>query len=135
MRLRAHCLHLAILVYTAGAAHADAGLTQTTISIHAGGKPVGGLMFPIGAKVKTSAVASRIDTGDKQIRYAGNVQGRITVSAGEVILFGDELVFSSEAISAERHRAVRDLDASGDPLRFDPSTKRFGLAYAPKGKQ
>lgn len=118
MKLRAHCLHLAILAciaQTAQMAQADDGLTQTTISVHAGGKPVGGLMFPIGAKVKTSAVANRIDTGDRQVRYAGNVQGRITVLAGEVILFGGELVVSTEAISAERHRAVRDLEAMAGP--------------------
>ena len=111
MRLRAHCLHLAILACIAHTAHADEGLTQTTISVHAGGKPVGGLIFPIGAQVKTSAVANRIDTGGQQVRYAGNVQGRITVPAGEVVLFGEELVFSKEDISAERQRAVRDLEA------------------------
>lgn len=115
MRLRAHCLHLAILACIAQTSQADDGPTQTTISVHAGGKPVGGLIFPIGAKVKTSAVANRVDTGDKQIRYAGNVQGRITVPAGEVILFGDELVVSTEAISAERQRAVRDLEAMAGP--------------------
>jgi len=111
MTLRPYCLFLSILACLAHSAHADDGLTQTTISIHAGGTPVAGLMFPIGARIQSSAVANRIDAGDKEVRYSGNVQGRVTVPAGQMILFGEELVFSTEAIGPERHRAVRDLEA------------------------
>lgn len=124
MTLRAYRLHLAILACIAQAAHADDGLTQTTLSVHAGGKPVGGLIFPIGVRVQPSAVANRINAGDREVRYTGNVQGRFKVSAGEVILFGEELVVSTQEISAERYRAVRDLEAmaSSDQLYRGRST-------------
>lgn len=96
--------------------HADDGLTQITISVYAGGKPVAGLMFPIGAKVETSAMANRIEEGDKQIRFTGNVEGRFTPPAGQpIILFGEQIVISTEPISAERAKAVRDLEAMAGP--------------------
>jgi hypothetical protein len=116
MIVRPQCLLLAAVACMAQWCHADDGLTQTTISVYAGGKPVAGLMFPIGAKVETSAMANRIDEGDKQIRFTGNVEGRFTPAAGQpVILFGEQIVISTEPISAERAKAVRDLEAMAGP--------------------
>lgn len=115
MILRPQCLLLAALAL-AQPAHADDRLTQTTISVYAGGKPVAGFMFPIGAKVETSAIANHIEEGDKQIRYTGNVEGRFTPPAGQsIVLFGEQIVISTEPISAERAKAVRDLEAMAGP--------------------
>jgi hypothetical protein len=116
MILRPQCLLLAALACMAQPGHADDGLTQTTISVYAGGKPVAGLMFPIGAKVEPSAIANRIEEDDKEIRYTGNVEGRFTPPAGQsIILFGEQIVISTEPISAERAKAVRDLAAMAGP--------------------
>jgi hypothetical protein len=116
MTLRPHGLLLAALACLALPGHADDGLTQTTISVYAGGKPVGGLIFPIGARITTSAVANRIDEGSRQIRFTGNVEGRFTPPADQsIIMFGEDVVVSTEPISAERARAVRDLEAMAGP--------------------
>lgn len=112
LRPRYLTLLLAALSCMALPGHADDGLIQTTISVYAGGKPVAGLMFDIGAKVKLAAIANRIDTSETETRYTGNVQGRFTPPAGQaVILFGEEVVVGTEAISAERAKAVRDIEA------------------------
>lgn len=114
MILRPRCLTLllAALSCVTQPGHADDGLTQTTVSMYAGGKPVAGLMFAIGAKVGLSAIANRIDNGANETRYMGNVQGRFMPPAGQaVVLFGEEIVVSTEAISAERAQAVRDIEA------------------------
>ena len=116
MTLRPHCLLLATLACLSAPGHADEGLSQTTISVYAGGKSVGGLIFPIGAKVTTSAVANRVDESDKAIHFTGNVEGRFTPPAAQsIILFGEDVVVSKEAISAARARAVRDLEAMAGP--------------------
>lgn len=100
----------------ASASHANDGLSQTTISVYASGKPVAGLIFPIGAKVGTSAIANRIEEHDTEVRYTGNVQGRFTPPAGQsIVLFGEQIVISTEPISADRARAVRDLEAMAGP--------------------
>lgn len=116
MSLRLPCVMLAILASQSAPALADKGTTQTTISVHANGKPVAGLIFPMGAGIETSMAANRMDGSSKDTRLSGNVQGRITPSAGQsFILFGDEVVISTEAVSAERARAVRDLEAMAGP--------------------
>ena len=116
LRPRYHYLLVTIFACMMQSSHADDGLTQTTISVYAGGKPVAGLMFPIGAKVETSAMANQIEQADKQIRFTGNVQGRFTPPAGQsIVLFGEQIVISTEPISAERAKAVRDLDAMAGP--------------------
>lgn len=92
--------------------HADEPLDQTTISIYANGKPVGGLIFPIGAAVKPSAVAYNMQGNDKEMHYRGNVEGRFAPPSGQsIILFGEHVVVTTESISPERAQAVRDLDA------------------------
>lgn len=112
MKLPARCLLAAILGGMAHSSHADDALTQTTMSLHSAGKPVAGLIFPIGTKIELSAVANAMESGAHHARYTGNVQGRFTPPAGQqIIVFGEELVLSTEAISAERARAVRDIEA------------------------
>ena len=115
MILRPQCLLVAALACMALPGHADV-LTQTTISIYAGGKTVAGLMFPIGAKVETAAIANRVDEGGRQIRFTGNVEGRFTPPAGQsIVFFGEDIVVSTEPISAERAKAVRDVEAMASP--------------------
>ena len=104
-------LLFAILSCFGQAVYAGEDQTQTTISFHAGGKPVGGFIFPIGVPVTPSAVAHRIDKNGTQTRYTGNVQGRFTPPPGQVILFGAEMVVEQQTISPERAKAVRDLAA------------------------
>lgn len=112
MKLPARCLLAAILGGMAHSSHADDALTQTTMSLHSAGKPVAGLIFPIGTKIELSAVANAMESGAHHARFTGNVQGRFTPPAGQqIIVFGEELVLSTEAISAERARAVRDIEA------------------------
>ncbi len=105
--------------------HAADGLSQTTISVLAGGKAVAGFTFPIGSKIASKLVANRMEERDKTIRLTGNVQGRFTPPAGqEVVFYGEEIVISSEAISPERAQAVKDLEAmaSSDQLYRGRST-------------
>jgi len=97
------------------AVQADENLTQTTISFYAGGKLVGGVVLPVGGPVTPSAVANRIDRTGTQTRYTGNVQGRITPPAGQIILFGADMVVQQEAIGADRLKAVQDLAAMAGP--------------------
>lgn len=116
MTLRPQYLLLATLACITEPSYADGGRTQTTISFYADGKPVAGMIFPIGAKVELSAMANRIDTGVKEARFMGNVQGRFTPPAGQaIVLFGEEVVLSTEPISAERVKAVQDIEAMAGP--------------------
>lgn len=116
MTLRPHHLLLAALACLAAPSYADDGQTQVTISVYNGSKPVAGLIFPIGAKVNLSAMANHVDSSDNEIRFTGNVQGRFTPPAGQaIVLFGEEVVLSREAIGAERAKAVRDLEAMAGP--------------------
>ena len=116
MTLRPHHLLLAALACLAAPSYADDGQTQVTISVYNGSKPVAGLIFPIGAKVNLSAAANHVDSSDNEIRFTGNVQGRFTPPAGQaIVLFGEEVVLSREAIGAERAKAVRDLEAMAGP--------------------
>ena len=116
MTLRPQYLLLATLACITQPIYADGGQTQTTISVYAEGKPVVGMMFPIGSKVELSAMANRIDTGDKEVRFRGNVQGRFTPPAGQsIVLFGEEVVVSTASISAERAKAVQDIEAMAGP--------------------
>lgn len=133
---RPQCLLLAALACMAQPGRADAGLTQTTISVYAGGKPVAGLMFPIGAKVELSARANQIDGGTRQTRFSGNVQGRLTAPAGQsMILFGEEVVVSTEPIGAERAKAVRDLEAMAGPDQLYRGRSISGELTADEWKQ
>jgi hypothetical protein len=107
---------LAALAAVSTAAHADEALTQTTISIQAGGKPVAGLIMPVGASTALSALANRVEQGDNRMHFSGNVQGKFTPPAGaEIVLYGDDIVISREPVSAERAKAVRDLEAMAGP--------------------
>jgi hypothetical protein len=116
MMLRSHYLLFSALSCMLQPAMAEDELTQTTISIYADGKPVAGFMFPIGAKVQPSAIANHIEQAAQQISYLGNVEGRFTVPAGQaIVMFGEQIVVSTEAISAERAQAVRDLEAMAGP--------------------
>ncbi|MGK5035022.1 DUF6624 domain-containing protein [Janthinobacterium sp. LB3P118] len=116
MTLRPQYLLLATLACITQPIYADGGQTQTTISVYTEGKLVAGMMFPIGSKVELSAMANRIDTGDKEARFRGNVQGRFTPPAGQsIVLFGEEVVVSTESISAERAKAVQDIEAMAGP--------------------
>jgi hypothetical protein len=108
------CAAAASLACLAAASHADEPLSQTTISFYAGGKPVGGLIFPIGSKVIPSAVATTEREGTNGARYTGNVQSRFTPPGGQpIVMFGEDIAVTHEAISAERAQAVRDLEAMG----------------------
>ena len=82
MKFRPHALALAVLASLAGPARADDAPTQTTITIYAGGRPVAGLMMPIGAKGNLSANANHIDDGDTGARFTGNVQAQLALPAG-----------------------------------------------------
>lgn len=116
MTLRPHSLLLAALACMTAPSHADDGRTQVTLSVYHGGQPVAGLIFPIGAKVNLSATANHIDSSENAIRFAGNVQGRFTPPAGQaIVLFGEEVVLSREAIGAERAKAVSDIEAMAGP--------------------
>ncbi|MBB5610645.1 MULTISPECIES: DUF6624 domain-containing protein [unclassified Janthinobacterium] len=116
MTLRPHHLLLAALACLAAPSYADDGQTQVTISVYNGSKPVAGLIFPIGAKVNLSAAANHVDSSENKIRFTGNVQGRFTPPAEQaIVLFGEEVVLSREAISAERAKAVRDIEAMAGP--------------------
>lgn len=112
MTPRLPVLFVALLSCATPSSHAADALVQTTISLYAGGKPVGGLIFPIGAKVDLSAAANRMDEDGQPQRYSGNVQGRFTPPPGQaVILFGDDVTVSTAPVSAARARAVRDIEA------------------------
>jgi hypothetical protein len=107
-----HCVVAASLACVAATVQADEPLSQTTISFYANGKPVGGLIFPIGAKVTPSAVATSEREGAGESRYTGNVQSRFTPPAGQaIVMFGEDIAVTHQAISAERAQAVRDLEA------------------------
>jgi hypothetical protein len=113
--LRRHCL-LVLLACAAQSGRTADGLVQTTIAVYAGGKPVAGFIFPIGAPVAPSAVANRVDEEPQQVRYTGNVQGRFTPPAGvSIVLFGDDVVVSTAPIDAAHAKAVRDLEAMTGP--------------------
>ncbi len=112
MTLRPHALALACLAFLAIPGRADDALSQTTISFYANDRPVGGFIFPIGSPVLPSAISNDTREGDKEARYAGNVQGRFTPPPGQpIVLFGEYMVVTTEAISAERAKAVQDLNA------------------------
>ena len=118
MKPRLHCIFSAIaaLAILPAAAHADEALTQTTISIQAGGKPVAAFVLPIGAKTALSAVANRVERSPDRMHFSGNVQGRFKPPAGaEIVLYGDDIVVSREPVGAERAKAVHDLDAMSGP--------------------
>lgn len=118
MSLRTHLLLVAVISCAASASHAGE-LTQTTISMVANGKPVGGLIFPIGTRIEPSVVSNLADTSATESRYTGNVQGRFTPPAGQsIILFGEQVVVSQQPISPARAQAVRDLEgmAASDQL-------------------
>ena len=111
MILKHRYLLLPALLSLMQPSQADEGLSQTMLSIYANGKPVGGLIFPIGGAVQFGAVSNNTEGDDTRVRFAGNVQGRLTPPAGQaVVLFGEDIVLSREAISAERARAVQDLE-------------------------
>lgn len=113
MTIRPHFLCVALVACLAQASHADP-LNQTTITMVANGKPIGGLIFPIGAKVEPSLVANRTDTNATATSYAGNVQGRFTPPASQsIVFFGEQIVVSQQAISPARAQAVRDLENMG----------------------
>ena len=119
MTERLCALALTALLCTAQACRADAPLTQTTISVYADGKPVGGLIFPIGTTIDVGAIAVHTDRVGDNARYTGNVQSRFTPPAGQpIILFGEDVAVNVEPVSAERLRAVHDLEAmaSSDQL-------------------
>jgi len=112
MRFRLRYLLPPLLACMIQCSYADEALKQTTISIYANGKPVGGLIFAIGSAVEPSAVANKTVGDDKETRYIGNVEGRFTPPAGQsIILYGEDVVVSTQMISAERAQAVRDLEA------------------------
>lgn len=116
MTLRPHHLLLATLLCLTPPSQADDGQTQTTISVYNGGKAVAGLIFPIGAKVNLSAMANHVDSSENEIHFTGNVQSRFTPPAGlAIVLFGEDVVLSREAISTERAKAVRDIEAMAGP--------------------
>lgn len=110
------CLIFAVLSSLAAAGGAAEPLTQTTVSAYANGKAVAGLIFPIGARPELSAIAHHVDTSADQIRYQGNVHGRLIAPSGQqIIVFGDEIVMRTETITAERAQAVRDIEAMAGP--------------------
>lgn len=112
MKLSAHVALFCTLCFFALSSHADEILSQTTISIYANGKPVGGLIFPIGTVVKPSALSNNTKGDDKEMRYTGNMKGRFTPPPGtSILLFGEDVLVSNESVSPERAQAVRDLEA------------------------
>lgn len=105
----------AALYHFAPITHADEPLSQTTISVYANGKAVGGFIFPIGTVVKPSAVSNSATGNDKEMRFSGNVQGRFTPPPGQsIILFGEDISVANTDISPERAKAVRDLEAMSE---------------------
>jgi hypothetical protein len=95
-------------------ARAEDGLSQTTVSFYADGKPVGGIIFAIGAKTGMSAKANHAENDKTSQHLTGNVQARLIPDGGQsFILFGEDVVLSNASISAEHAKAVRDLEAMG----------------------
>jgi hypothetical protein len=129
MNFRSQSLLLAAFATILVPSYADDGLTQTTISIYADGKPVAGVIVPIAVKLTPSAVANHIDMDAKETRYAGNVEGRLSLPATQdIIFFGEKIAVATEPISAERAKAVKDIEAmaSSDQLyRGGPLTKQL----------
>jgi len=116
LKFRPHALALAVLASLALPGHADEPLTQTSITVYAGGKPVATLMMPIGAKGNMTAAANHIDDGDMGAHFTGNVQGKLTLPAAlEVVFYGEDIELKSEKVSPERAKAVRDLEAMAVP--------------------
>lgn len=116
MKSHLKALALATLATMALPGQAGEPLTQTSITIYAGGKPVATLMMPIGAKGNATAAANHIDDGDTQARFTGNVQGRLRLPAGQDLVFvGEDIALKSEKVSPERVKAVRDLEAMAVP--------------------
>jgi hypothetical protein len=114
MKPLTRCAIAASLACLAATAQAEEPLSQTTISFYAGGKPVGGLIFPIGARITPSVVAASEREGASGARYTGNVQSRFMPPAGQsIVMFGEDIAVTHEVISAERAQAVRDLEAMG----------------------
>jgi hypothetical protein len=112
MKLAAHLLLTGALAGAALCARGDDGLTQTTLSFYADGKPVGGVIFPIGAKTELRARANQVDDEADSRHFTGNVQGRLLPAGGQpFVVFGQDLVISKAPVSAERAKAVRDLEA------------------------
>jgi hypothetical protein len=112
MTLYPRILLIGALAGVALSGRAEDGLTQTTVSFYAGGKPVGGMIFAIGAKAELSAQANHVDSDATSRHLTGNVQARLIPDGGQsFILFGEDVVFSKAPISAERAKAVRDLEA------------------------
>ncbi len=110
--MKLHAVLIGVLASIALSAQADDGLAQTTISFYADGKPIGGMMFAIGAKPEVRAKANHIDEDATSLHLMGNVQARLIPNGGQsFILFGEDVVLNRTPISAERAKAVRDLEA------------------------
>jgi hypothetical protein len=113
MKLILHFAVLAAFASLAPTTRADEPLRQTTITIYAAGKPVAGLMLPIGSKGKLSVSANRIDdNGDTGAHFNGNVQGTLALPAEQgLVIYGEDIELKSDKISPEHAKAVRDLEA------------------------
>ena len=136
MKFRPHALALAVLASLAGPARADDAPTRTTITIYAGGRPVAGLMMPIGAKGNLSANANHIDDGDTGARFTGNVQAQLALPAGQPpVIYGDEIALTTEKLSPERVKAVRDLEAMAVPDQLYRGKSVSGDLSADEWKQ
>ncbi|MYM75774.1 hypothetical protein GTP56_26785 [Duganella sp. FT134W] len=112
MTLYPRILLVGALAGVALCGRAEDGLTQTTISFYADGKPVGGMIFAIGAKSELSVKANQHDSDATSRHFTGNVQARLIPDGGQAFtVFGENVVFSKAPISAEHAKAVRDLEA------------------------
>jgi hypothetical protein len=115
MNLKTQSLLFAVFAASCVPGYADDGLTQTTISIYTDGKPVAGMIFPIGVEVTPSAVANQVRADANASHYTGNVEGRVSLPASQAVtFFGEEIVVATEAISAARAKAVQDIEAMLD---------------------
>ena len=113
MMIKLLVLFFAVLGWSAPTSYAQ-GLHQTTISMFANGRPIGGLIFPIGTRIEPSLVSNRVDTNATESTYGGNVQGRFTPPAGQpIVFFGEQIVVDQQPISPARAKAVQDLEGMG----------------------
>lgn len=116
MILQRACLCLAALAFVSLSCRAEEELFQTIISVQSDGKVAGGMILPIGPKFPVSVVANNVAMTENERRLTGNVQGRFIAQAGQpIVFFGEQITLSQEPISAERAKAVRDLEGMAGP--------------------
>jgi hypothetical protein len=129
MKLLTHGAILAALACLAAPGHADDAPPpkRTTISLLAGGKEVGGLVFVPGkGQRRVNINALKQDWApDGSLHASGHVElSLIMENATPITLYGDELTIRSDELDAEEARALDDLKemtVSDQSIRVNPA--------------